>query len=246
MSTRIEGIIDRLADAETFDSIKWILGDGVVTNYAESIIDDHLKANCEFQSKAGLAVTVERVMTGKEPCEYCIKRAGKYTYPDVPDDLWGRHLKCHCYINYDNGSVRQVLGGTGKEWEIISEEVIDERKKVGMTTTTQRELNARKIVGTEQGAAGAKKNKVIHGETGRALVRHDGMQLYRINAETADIANAVKYEIGRSDGLIINMDNAKLTIDEVESIVRKNAEPPFNAVLISANEKKVLRQIAIR
>lgn len=150
MSTRIEGIIDRLTDAETFDSIKWILGDGVVTNYAESIIDDHLKANCEFQSKAGLTVKIERVMTGKEPCEYCIKRAGKYTYPDVPDDIWGRHLKCHCYINYDNGSVRQVLSGTDKKWEIISEEVIDERKRVGMTTTPQRVINARKIVGMEQ------------------------------------------------------------------------------------------------
>lgn len=246
MSTRIEGIVDRLTDAETFDSISWILGSGVVTNYAESIIDDHLKANLDFQSKAGLAVTVERVMTGKEPCLFCEKRAGKFSYSDAPDGLWDRHVRCHCYITYDNGSVRQVLGGKDKKWEVISEEVLDGRKKVGMTTTTQRELNARKIVGTEQGVAGAKKNKVIHGETGRALVRHDGMQLYRINAETADIANAVKYEIGRSDGLIINTDNAKLTIDEVESIVRKNAEPPFNAVLISANEKKVLRQIAIR
>lgn len=153
MSTRIEGIVDRLTDAETFDSISWILGSGVVTNYAESIIDDHLKANCEFQSKAGLSVTVERVMTGKDPCNYCKARQGKYTYPNVPDELWGRHVKCHCYITYDNGSVRQVLGGTDKKWEVISEEVLDGRKKVGMTTTTQRELNARKIVGMKQATA---------------------------------------------------------------------------------------------
>lgn len=153
MSTRIEGIVDRLTDADTFDSISWILGSGVVTNYAESIIDDHLKANLDFQSKAGLAVTVERVMTGNKPCLFCEKRAGKFSYSDAPDGLWDRHVKCHCYITYDNGSVRQVLGGTDKKWEVISEEVLDGRKKVGMTTTTQRELNARKIVGMEQATA---------------------------------------------------------------------------------------------
>lgn len=153
MSTRIEGIVDRLTDAETFDSISWILGSGVVTNYAESIIDDHLKANLDFQSKAGLAVTVERVMTGNKPCLFCEKRAGKFSYSDAPDGLWDRHVRCHCYITYDNGSVRQVLGGKDKKWDVISEEVLDGRKKVGMTTTTQRELNARKIVGMEQATA---------------------------------------------------------------------------------------------
>ena len=153
MSTRIEGIVDRLTDAETFDSIKWILGDGIVTNYAESIIDDHLKANLDFQSKAGLSVKVTRTRTGHHKCKYCEDRAGTFTYPDVPDDFWGRHVDCKCFIEYDNGSVRQVLGGTDKKWEVISEEVLDGRKKVGMTTTTQRELNARKIVGMEQATA---------------------------------------------------------------------------------------------
>lgn len=153
MSTRIEGIVDRLTDADTFDSISWILGSGVVTNYAESIIDDHLKANLDFQSKAGLSVKVERVMTGKKPCPFCEKRAGKFSYSDAPDGLWDRHVRCHCYITYDNGSVRQVLGGKDKKWEVISEEVLDGRKKVGMTTTTQRELNARKIVGMKQATA---------------------------------------------------------------------------------------------
>lgn len=153
MSTRIEGIVDRLTDAETFDSISWILGSGVVTNYAESIIDDHLKANLDFQSKAGLSVKVTRTRTGHHKCKYCEDRAGTFTYPDVPDDFWGRHVDCKCFIEYDNGSVRQVLGGTDKKWEVISEEVLDGRKKVGMTTTTQMELNARKIVGMEQATA---------------------------------------------------------------------------------------------
>lgn len=243
MSTRIEGIIDRLTDAETFDSIKWILGDGVVTNYAESIIDDHLKANLDFQSKAGLSVKVTRTRTGHHKCKYCEDRVGTFAYPNVPDDFWGRHVDCKCFIEYDNGSVRQTLTGDGKKWEVVSEEALQERKKVGMTKPTAKELTARKIVGTET----AKKTaQPIHGNTGRPLVHHDGMSLYRIDAKTADVAKAVQNEIGRSDGLVINMDGAPLTIDEVEKMVRNNAEPPFNAILISADEKKILRQINIR
>ena len=147
MSTRIEGIIDRLTDAESFDDIKWIVGDGIVRNYAQSIVDDHIKANAEFQGKAGLEVTVERVSVGKT-CKWCLARCGKFTYPDVPKGTWDRHVDCDCYIIYDNGRVRQTLSGKDTKWNVVSEEV-SERKKVGLTKPTAKELEARKIVGLE-------------------------------------------------------------------------------------------------
>lgn len=148
MSTRIEGIIDRLTDAESFDDIKWIVGDGIVRNYAQSIVDDHIKANAEFQAQAGLEVTVERISVGKT-CDWCLKRCGKYTYPDVPDNLWERHVDCDCYIIYDNGRFRQTLRGTDKSWVVVNEEQLAERKTVGLAKPTKRELTARKIIGTE-------------------------------------------------------------------------------------------------
>ena len=148
MSTRIEGIIDRLTDAETFDDIKWIVGDGIVRNYAQSIVDDHIKANAEFQGKAGLEVTVERVSVGKT-CKWCLARCGKFTYPNVPDGTWDRHVDCDCYIIYNNGRVKQTLKGTDKKWNIVSEEQLSERKKVGLTKPTEKVLEARKIVGLE-------------------------------------------------------------------------------------------------
>ena len=148
MSTRIEGIIDRLTDAESFDDIKWIVGDGIVRNYAQSIVDDHIKANAEFQGKAGLEVTVERVSVGKT-CKWCLARCGKFTYPNVPDGTWDRHVDCDCYIIYNNGRVKQTLKGTDKKWNVVSEEQLSERKKVGLAKPTEKVLEARKIVGLE-------------------------------------------------------------------------------------------------
>lgn len=155
MSTRIEGIIDRLTDAETFDSIKWILGEAVAENYAQAVIDAHIKANFEFQSKSGLPTSTTRAITERKACKWCKERQGRYTYGNTPSGFWDRHENCKCIITYIpvDGSTVQTLQGTGKKWEIVDEQVLDGRKKVGMTTTTQRELNARKIVGMEQATA---------------------------------------------------------------------------------------------
>ena len=51
--SRIDGIIERLAEADNFDDIKWILGEPMV-NFSQSIVDDTVKENVEFQAKAGL------------------------------------------------------------------------------------------------------------------------------------------------------------------------------------------------
>lgn len=128
MSTRIEGIIDRLSNTESFEDIKWILGDSIIANYAVSIIDDHLKANVDFQSKAGLTVTVERIATGRKPCKYCEKREGKFTAPNIPASVWERHSGCYCYINYSGDGIRQTLSGDGKRWEVQSEEDLEARR----------------------------------------------------------------------------------------------------------------------
>lgn len=196
MSTRIEGIVDRLADADTFDSISWILGSGVVTNYAESIIDDHLKANLDFQSKAGLAVTVERIRTGNHKCIFCEKREGKYTYPDVPDGFWQRHLECKCFIEYDNGSVRQKLGGRGKKWEIISEETLGERKRVGMEKPTAKVLEARKIVGLDPQNKLAQGIGAEHYENMQTMVdaseNETVKRMWNTNARRVDVASTTE------------------------------------------------------
>ena len=151
MSTRIEGIIDRLTDAQFFDDIKWILGDGVVENYVQSVIDAHIKANFELQAKAGLPASMTRSITTRKACKWCKAKAGKYTLDNIPADAWARHERCNCVITYIpiDGGVVQTLKGTGSKWEIVDEQVLKERKKINLDygKASEKVLQFRKIVG---------------------------------------------------------------------------------------------------
>lgn len=227
MTDRTQGILNRASDAPKFSGVRWILGDGVLTNYMQSYVDDTMKRNAEFQSRAGVSPKIVRKSPTK-CCPWCDALVGEYKYPDdVPDDVYRRHDNCNCIVEFfpGDGTKQDVWS---KQWADEDEEILADRKKVGLTPKRER----------------VKKNRVIHGNT-RLLVHHDGLQLYRIEAKTADIAQAVLNEIGKSDGLVINMDGATLTADEVVDIVRNNATPPFHAILISADEKKIIRQIHI-
>lgn len=227
MTDRTQGILNRASDAPKFSGVRWILGDGVLTNYMQSYVDDTMKRNAEFQSRAGVSPKIVRKSPTK-CCPWCDALVGTYNYPDdVPDDVYRRHDNCNCIVEFfpGDGTKQDVWS---KQWAGEDEEILADRKQVGLTPKRER----------------VKKNRVIHGNT-RLLVHHDGLQLYRIEAKTADIAQAVLNEIGKSDGLVINMDGATLTADEVVDIVRNNATPPFHAILISADEKKIIRQIHI-
>lgn len=229
MTDRTQGILNRASDAPKFSGVRWILGDGVLTNYMQSYVDDTMKRNAEFQSRAGVSPKIVRKSPTK-CCPWCDALVGEYKYPDdVPDDVYRRHDNCNCIVEFfpGDGTKQDVWS---KEWADQDEEILEERKHVGLTVKPKR----------------VKKTQVAHGNTGRPLVHHDGMSLYRIDAKTADVAKAVQNEIGRSDGLVINMDGATLTVDEVEKMVRNNAQSPFNAILISADDKKILRQITIK
>lgn len=227
MTDRTQGILNRASDAPKFSGVRWILGDGVLTNYMQSYVDDTMKRNAEFQSRAGVSPKIVRKSPTK-CCPWCDALVGEYKYPDdVPDDVYRRHDNCNCIVEFypGDGTKQDVWS---KQWAGEDEEIIADRKKVGLTPKRER----------------VQKNRVIHGNT-RLLVHHDGLSLYRIEAKTADIAQAVLNEIGKSDGLVINMDGATLTADEVVDIVRKNATSPFHAILISADEKKIIRQLHI-
>lgn len=118
MTDRTQGIIDRLAGAESYDDIKWILKSGVLTNYTESVVDAKIKANYEFQGRAGLWPSVERIAVGKT-CEWCQGVAGKYEGPQVPRDVWRRHDNCNCIIKYTASTGRvDTLRGRTKTWEL--------------------------------------------------------------------------------------------------------------------------------
>ncbi len=128
---RIDGIVGRVSDADYFDDIAWILGEPIV-NIAQSIVDDAIRANAEFQSAAGLQPLIVRKVAGK-CCKWCQALAGKYRYPDeVLDDVYRRHQRCRCTVDYNprDGKVQNVHS---KQWKRESiQDKIDARKEVGI------------------------------------------------------------------------------------------------------------------
>lgn len=110
---KIDGIINRLSEEETFEKISWILEEAVV-NFAENIVDSAVSENAKFQHKAGLKPKIIRKEVGN-CCDWCKQVAGSYEYPDVPEDVYRRHRYCRCTVEYDPGDGKRINAHTKKE-----------------------------------------------------------------------------------------------------------------------------------
>lgn len=130
---RIEGLLNRLASEENYDDVSWILDRPVVT-MAQSVIDDSVKINSQFQYKAGMKPKIIRTAAGG-CCKWCTVRAGVFIYPDVPDDVYRRHENCNCSVVYNPGD--------GKKYQ-------DVHKKTWLTKEDYEKINIRKTVGLNE------------------------------------------------------------------------------------------------
>lgn len=103
---RINSLVNRVANEELFDDVAWILQEPVV-NFTQSIVDDTILSNVNFQGESGLNPTVTRTVTGHDPCAWCRSMAGVYKYPNVPKAVYTRHDRCRCIVEYDPGDARR-------------------------------------------------------------------------------------------------------------------------------------------
>lgn len=127
---KIEGIINKVSAAENYDHVAWVLDEPVKT-FSQSIVDDAIRKNAEFHSKAGMKPKIVRKVAGN-CCDWCKAIAGTYTYPDnVPHDVYRRHQRCQCTVDYHpgNGKKQNVHS---KQWknELDMEEK-ERLKKIG-------------------------------------------------------------------------------------------------------------------
>lgn len=133
--SRIDGLIDKVSDAEVYDDVAWVLDEPIV-NFSQSIVDDTVKANAEFQHKSGLSPQIVRTSSGK-CCEWCSRLVGTYEYGDVRDtgnDVFRRHSNCRCEVTFHNGKKRQDVWSKQK-W-IADDEILEERKNIGMKSAS--------------------------------------------------------------------------------------------------------------
>ena len=103
---RINGLVDKAVEASDQKALDKILK-SPVENLVMSAVDDTVKANAEYQSKAGLQPIIKRTVLSK-CCEWCSALAGTYRYPnDVPKDVYRRHQNCRCTVEYMGAGKRQ-------------------------------------------------------------------------------------------------------------------------------------------
>lgn len=102
---RIDGILNKVCAAEHYEDVAHMLDEPVRT-FSRMAVDDTLKANVQFQGRAGLHPRVVRRTTGS-CCEWCSRLAGSYDYPHVPADVYRRHERCRCKVEYDPGDGRR-------------------------------------------------------------------------------------------------------------------------------------------
>ena len=101
---KVRGIVDIVSGKEKYDDIAYMLGEPVV-NFSQSVVNDAVRENADFQYKAGLSPKIIRTSTGK-CCEWCDKLAGIYDYEAVSDtgnNVFRRHKYCRCLVEYAPG-----------------------------------------------------------------------------------------------------------------------------------------------
>lgn len=130
---RIDGIVNKICDYEDFEQGKWLL-DEPIKNFTQSIVDDTIKTNAEFQYNAGLGAKIIRRDSGN-CCEWCANLAGVYEYPDVPKEVYHRHQRCRCIVDYFPGDGKRQDVWTKKWTDIDKSDKIEERKEFSKTFT---------------------------------------------------------------------------------------------------------------
>lgn len=101
---RVSGIVDKISDADNFDDVAWVL-DEPIKNFSMNVVDEILRANVDFQGKAGLRPKIIR-KAERKCCKWCANLAGVYDYP-VDRQVYQRHERCRCTVDYDPGTGRR-------------------------------------------------------------------------------------------------------------------------------------------
>ena len=217
---RAEGLVHRLTNGQ-FEDTKWIL-DEPVTLFVQAVADNTLKKNVDFQAHSGLKPRIIRSAGGK-CCDWCADLEGTYDYGSEPKDVYRRHERCQCTVDYNpgNGKRQDVWS---KEWhEDSNQQYIDELKKENQQLEEWRKTNSQ--IGKLEGD---KMDRIYP-------VKNTKEDIKALN----DFADEHGVNLIRPDKLNGNIDMAKEQIAMVEKYSKEfNIKPP--AVRFEAMELDTL------
>ena len=184
---RIDNMVDRLADADSYDDIKWIL-DEPVKNYSQSVVDSTIKANADFNYRAGFQEKVIRKDFGK-CCKWCRDLAGTYDYPrGTPKDVWRRHAYCRCTVEHLTKKGRSDVWNKHKKVrdEKLYEEEIRKRKKLSEGNRNESPKEILKILKTYNIN---EKEIYINAKSGK---KHNGIYVDAQNKSKAKLEKSIR------------------------------------------------------
>lgn len=217
---RVKGIVDRLASEESFDAVKWILGDPV-ESYAVHCVDETVKKNAEFLHKAGRTARIRRDSASR-CCDWCAALDGVYEYPGVPREIYARHNNCTCTVEYlpGDGKAQDVWSKNSRDASTREERRIFSERAISKEEAEERIRRAEEIKKSlqEQGKGGSIKSGGIfgaldpnsgraheHAERYYAAVRKMKTDCYRISQNTGfsleDIEAVKSYVFGEKHDL---------------------------------------------
>lgn len=103
-----------VAQTEGLERAQWVLNEPVKT-FNRKVVDETIKANVDFQAKAGLRPIIRRTIVGG-CCEWCAALAGQWNYGEEPKDVYRRHERCRCLVLFIPGDGRRQNVHT-KAWQ---------------------------------------------------------------------------------------------------------------------------------
>ena len=130
---RIYGIVNKMSESGTFDDVAWVL-DEPVKNFSINVVDEILRANVNFQGRAGLKPKVIR-RAERNCCKWCSDLDGVYDYP-VSREVYQRHERCRCTVEYDPADGKRKRQNVHtKAWtDQDGYDILEERKKIAVQT----------------------------------------------------------------------------------------------------------------
>ena len=126
---RIYGIVNKVSESDAFDDVAWVLVEPV-KNFSINVVDEILRANVDFQGRAGLSPKVVR-KSERNCCKWCSDLDGVYDYP-VEREVYRRHERCRCTVEYDPGEGRRQNVHTKRWTEPGERDMIEERKRFAL------------------------------------------------------------------------------------------------------------------
>lgn len=211
---RIDGIVNKISEYDDFEKGKWLLEEPII-NFSQSIVDDTIKTNADFQHKAGLRPKIIRKEAGN-CCDWCKEVVGVYEYPDVPKDVYRRHRFCRCTVDY--------VPGDGRKQDVWSKQWMDSDKndKLQERIHLNRKTSDFKIQNTQFGKKASKhmkeygldvkntSDRIIFEEKIQDIVKNHTSVVRNINwrGQTSPVTAYIKGE----DVVLVNKENEFITI----------------------------------